>query len=92
MFYLYNFKIYIHNILAYNGVKAEITKENDQLLNSLGDSYQRLATIYIKKARGYAVRNEDTEVKIRDTLFILKKHSDDGAICSIAIPNESGIE
>lgn len=67
----------------------ELKKENDQLLNELGDSYQRLATIYVKKARGYAVRNEDTEVKIRDTLFILKKHSDDGAICSIAIPNES---
>lgn len=67
----------------------ELKKENDQLLNELGDSYQRIATIYVKKARGYAVRNEDTEVKIRDTLFILKKHSDDGAICSVAIANES---
>ena len=55
----------------------ELKKENDQLLNSLGDSYLRLATIYIKKARGFAVKNEDTEVKIRDTLYILKKYSDD---------------
>ena len=47
----------------------ELKKENDQLLNTLGDSYQRLATIYIKKARGFAVKNEDTEVKIRDTLY-----------------------
>lgn len=67
----------------------ELKKENDQLLNSLGDSYLRLATIYIKKARGYAVKNEDTEVKIRDTLYILKKYSDDGALCNVVIKNES---
>lgn len=67
----------------------QLKKENDQLLNTLGDSYQRLATIYIKKARGYAVRNEDTEVKVRDTLYLLKKHSDDGALCNVVIKNES---
>ena len=67
----------------------ELKKENDQLLNSLGDSYLRLATIYIKKARGFAVKNEDTEVKIRDTLYILKKYSDEGALCSVVIKNES---
>lgn len=66
----------------------ELKKENDQLLSSLGDSYLRLATIYVKKARGYAVRNEDTEVKIRDTLYILKKYSDDGALCNVIIKNE----
>lgn len=67
----------------------QLKEENNQLLNQLGDSYQRIALIYVKKARGYAVRNEDTEVKIRDTLHILKNFSDDGAICSIAIPHES---
>ena len=67
----------------------QLKKENDQLLNSLGDSYQRLATIYIKKARGYAVKNEDTEVKVRDTLYLLKKHSDEGALCNVVIKNES---
>ncbi len=67
----------------------ELKKENNQLLNSLGDSYLRLATIYIKKARGFAVKNEDTEVKIRDTLYILKKYSDEGALCSVVIKNES---
>ena len=67
----------------------ELKKENDQLLNTLGDSYLRLATIYIKKARGYAVRSEDTEVKIRDTLYVLKKYSDEGALCSVVIKNES---
>ena len=50
----------------------QLKKENDQLLNTLGDSYQRVATIYIKKARGFAVKNEDTEVKVRDTLYLLK--------------------
>lgn len=67
----------------------ELKKENDQLLNSLGDSYLRIATIYVKKARGYAVRNEDTEVKIRDTLYILKEYSDEGALCNVVIKNES---
>lgn len=67
----------------------QLKKENDQLLNTLGDSYQRVATIYIKKARGFAVKNEDTEVKVRDTLYLLKKHSDEGAICSVVIKNES---
>ena len=67
----------------------ELKKENNQLLNSLGDSYLRLADIYVKKARGYGVRNEDTEVKIRDTLFILKKYSDEGALCNVVIKNES---
>lgn len=67
----------------------ELKKENNELLNSLGDSYQRLANIYIKKARGYAVKNEDTEVKIRDTLYILKKYSDEGALCNVVIKNES---
>lgn len=67
----------------------ELKKENDQLLNTLSDSYQRLATIYIKKARGYAVKAEDTEVKIRDTLYLLKKYSDEGALCNVVIKNES---
>lgn len=67
----------------------QLKKENDQLLNTLGDSYKRLATIYIKKARGYAVKNEDTEVKVRDTLYLLKKHSDEGALCNVVIKNES---
>ena len=67
----------------------ELKKENDQLLNSLGDSYLRVATIYLKKARGYGVKSEDTEVKIRDTLYILKKYSDEGALCNVVIKNES---
>lgn len=67
----------------------ELKKENDQLLNSLGDSYLRIANIYVKKARGYAVKNEDTEVKIRDTLFILKNYSEEGAMCNVVIKNES---
>ena len=66
----------------------ELKKENDQLINNLGDSYLRIANIYVKKARGYAVKNEDTEVKIRDTLYILKKFSDDGALCNVVIKNE----
>lgn len=67
----------------------ELKKENNELLSVLTDSYQRIADIYVKKARGYGVRSEDTEVKIRDTLFILKKYSDEGAICSVVIKNES---
>ena len=34
----------------------ELKKENNELLITLGDSYQRLADIYIKKARGFATR------------------------------------
>lgn len=67
----------------------ELKKENNELLKQLGDSYIRLADIYIKKARGYGVKNEDTEVKIRDTLYILKKYSDAGALCNVVIKNES---
>ena len=67
----------------------ELKKENNELLLTLGDSYQRLADIYIKKARGFATKTEDTEVKIKDTLYILKEYSDQGIVCGIAIPNES---
>lgn len=82
--YLDEFRIGI-NMNRYKDLK----KENDQLMNNLGDSYLRIANIYVKKARGYAVRNEDTEVKIRDTLYILKKYSDSGALCNVVIKNES---
>ncbi len=67
----------------------ELKKENNDLINQLGDSYLRLADIYVKKARGYGVKSEDTEVKIRDTLYILKKYSDQGALCNVVIKNES---
>ncbi len=67
----------------------QLKKENDQLILTLGDSYLRIANIYVKKARGYAVKNEDTEVKIRDTIYLLKKYSDENAICSVVIKSET---
>lgn len=52
----------------------EIKKENNEIVNHLTGEYQRIANIYIKKARGYAVKNIDTEMKINDTLKVLEEY------------------
>lgn len=67
----------------------ELKKENDQTVSYLGDTYQYLADIYIKKARGYAVKNEDTEIKIRTVLDTLKNYDEQRIPLPVAIPNES---
>lgn len=52
----------------------EIKKENNGIVNHLTGEYQRIANIYIKKARGYAIKNIDTEMKINDTLKTLEEY------------------
>lgn len=52
---------------------SEIKKENDLLVSHLTGNYKRIADIYIKKARGYAVKNVDTELKIQDALKELEE-------------------
>lgn len=67
----------------------ELKTENDQICASLSDSYQRVALTYIKKARGYAVKNADTEIKIKETLSILEDYDTRRVPYNIAIPDVS---
>ncbi len=67
----------------------QLKKENDLLLSYLGDSYQHLATIYVKKARGYAVPSEDTEIKIKLVLTELTKYDEEGIHITQVIPSET---
>ncbi len=52
----------------------EIKKENDLIVSHLTGNYQRIAYIYIKKARGYAIKNIDTEMKIQDVIKLLEEN------------------
>lgn len=67
----------------------EIKKENDIIVSHLGDAYQRLATIYIKKARGYAIKNVDTELKIQSVLKKLEDYDLRNVQIGVAIPSET---
>ncbi|MCI6716357.1 MAG: hypothetical protein SOZ32_03365 [Bacilli bacterium] len=67
----------------------EIKKENDILLSHLSNRYQNVANIYIKKARGYAIKNVDTELKIQNVLTKLEDYDRRNVSFSIAIPNET---
>lgn len=67
----------------------ELRKENDGIVQILSTSYKRLAEIYVKKARGYAVRNSDTELKINDVLKKLEEYDNKSLQLNIAIPNET---
>lgn len=68
----------------------ELKQENDQTCTTLSDSYQRVALAYIKKARGYAVKNSDTEIKIKETLSILEDYDTRRVPYNIAIPDVTG--
>lgn len=67
----------------------EIKKENDLTISHLSNAYQRLATTYTKKARGYAVKNTDTELKIQGVLAKLEDYDMRNILINIAIPNEA---
>lgn len=67
----------------------EIIKENDEIVKYLSDSYQNIATIYVKKARGFGVKSIDTEVKIKETLVEIRDFDEKGTPYAIAIPNET---
>ena len=67
----------------------ELKNENNKIIETLTPSYQQLANIYIKKARGYAVRNADTELKINDLLKKLEEYSEKNLQLEIVIPNQN---
>lgn len=64
-----------------------LKKENDQSMSYLGDEYKRIAEIIVKKARGFAAKSVDTEVKIKDILLELSSFESKNVSASIAIPN-----
>ena len=41
----------------------ELIKENNNVLNALSDDYRKVGYNYVKKARGYAVKSLDTEIR-----------------------------
>lgn len=67
----------------------ELKKENNEILSHLTLSYQALANIYIKKARGYACKTVDTELKIQDVLKKLEDYSIRNVSINIVIPSET---
>ena len=70
-----------------NNRYKELIKENNERINYLGDSYKRVAEIYVKKSRGYGVKSIDTEVKITEVLEELESFSNKGVDVNIAIPS-----
>ena len=67
----------------------ELKKENDNTLSHLSPSYNRIGNIYVKKARGYAVKSVDTELKIKDVLTRLEDYDIRNVQYNIAISNET---
>lgn len=65
----------------------ELKKENNQTAYYLGDQYRNVAQAYIKRARSYAARTEDTEVKIKDTLEYLTNLDNNHVNINAEIPN-----
>lgn len=67
----------------------ELKKENDETLKHLSHAYNHIGNIYIKKARGYAVKSLDTELKIQDVLSKLEDFDMRNVQYNIAIPDET---
>ena len=67
----------------------ELKDENNKIIETLLPMYQNIANTYIKKARGYAVRNIDTELKINDLLKKLEEYSEKNIQVDLVIPNQS---
>lgn len=65
----------------------QIIKENNEVLNALGDSYRRIAYNYTKKARGYGVKSVDTEIKIKAVLEELTQYEEQRLEANTVIPN-----
>lgn len=64
----------------------ELKKENDQVVMYLTDSYKNLAEVLVKKARGYANKSIDTEVKIKNILLELRNFDESRINFNVAIP------
>lgn len=67
----------------------ELIKENNETIQYLSNSYQSIANTYIKKARGYAIKSLDTEVKIKKVLEELSSFDEKHIDVHLAIPNMS---
>ncbi len=67
----------------------QLIKENNETIGYLSDSYQNIANIYIKKARGYANKSLETEVKIKKVLEELTSFDEKNLNVNLAIPNIS---
>lgn len=67
----------------------ELKKANNEILNHLSLSYQNVANIYVKKARGYACKTIDTELKIQNVLKKLEDYDFRHVTINIAIPSET---
>lgn len=65
----------------------ELIKENNNNLNSLSDDYRKIGYNYVKKARGYAVKSLDTEVRIKEVLKELTTFDENKIEVSTSIPN-----
>lgn len=65
----------------------QLIKENNEQSLFLSNSYQKIANIYIKKARGFGVKSLDTEVKIKKVLEELTNFDQKNISVNIAIPN-----
>lgn len=65
----------------------QLKKENDELLSYLSESYKKIGTAYLKKARGYAVKSLDTEVRIKEVLEELTSFDEKSLDANIVISN-----
>ncbi len=74
------------DFMANNRYK-ELINENNERVSYLGDSYKRVADIYVKKARGYGIKSIDTEVRISEVLEELEGYNNKGIDVNIAIPS-----
>lgn len=65
----------------------ELIKENNDIARFLIPSYQQVATKIIRLARGQGVKNEDTEVVIKNILEELQDYSNRNVDIRLVIPD-----
>lgn len=68
---------------------TELKNQNNETLKHLSPAYQNIANIYVKKARGYAIKSVDTELKIQIVLSKLEDFDMRNVKYNIAIPNDT---
>ena len=66
----------------------ELKKANNEKIIYFGEQYKNLAYEYIKQARKFAVKNVDTEIKIKDTLEYLASLDERRVNINSEIPNQ----
>lgn len=65
----------------------ELIEENNNVLNALSDDYRKVGYNYVKKARGYAVKSLDTEIRIKEVLEELTSFDENKLSIDSTIPN-----